>query len=100
MTKIFEYLELLQIYFDLHEKYTLKSTVQNLLIITKKIISHHLNNKKRIILESKMYNIDIINDFISKVANNEVISLVYDDSEGVSLAAMQASDLLEKYLKN
>lgn len=42
---------------------------------------------------------DKINDFISKVANNEVISLVYDDSEGVSLAAMQASDLLEKISK-
>ena len=42
---------------------------------------------------------DKINDFISKVANNEVISLVYDDSEGVSLVAMQASDLLEKISK-
>ena len=42
---------------------------------------------------------DKINDFISKVANNEVISLVYDDSEGVSLAAMQASDLLKKISK-
>jgi hypothetical protein len=96
MTSIFEYLELLQICFDLHKKYLLKSTVQNLLIITKKIISHHLDNKKRIILESKMYNIDIINDFIRNIAskyNKETNQSIYNTKYSLSF---DKKDVIQK----
>lgn len=96
MTTIFEYLELLQIYFDLHKKYLLKSTVQNLLIIIKKIISHHLNNKKKIILESKMYNIEIINDFISNIAskyNKEINQSIYNTKYSLSF---DKKDVIQK----
>jgi len=68
-TVISEYLELLQIYFYIHKKYKLKSTVQNLLIITRIIINHHLDNKKRLIIDSDMYNIDTINNFLNDIAS-------------------------------
>ena len=67
-TTISEYLELLQIYFNIHKKQSLKSTVQNLLIITRKIISHHLDNKKRLLIDSNMYNINSINNLLSDIA--------------------------------
>lgn len=69
IVEIFEYLELLQIYFDYHKKYSLKSTVQDLLIITKKIIDHHMNNKKKIIMDSEMYSIESINEFLNSIAS-------------------------------
>ena len=69
ITIITEYLELLYIYFHVHKKPKLKSTVKNLLIITKKIMEHHMNNKKRIVIDSGMYNVKSINKFISDIAS-------------------------------
>ena len=69
ITMISEYLELLQIYFNIHKKAKLKYTVQDLLVITRKIINHHLDNKKRLIINSDMYNIFSINNFINDIAS-------------------------------
>lgn len=87
MTIISEYLELLQIYFNIHKKHTLKSTVQDLLIITRKIINHHLSNKKRLIIDSNMYNIDSINNFIIDIAskyNKETNPTLYNTKYATS----------------
>lgn len=69
ITIISEYLELLQIYFNIHKKYKLKSTVQDLLVITRMLINHHLYNKKRLIIDTEMYNIDTINNLLNDIAS-------------------------------
>lgn len=74
-TVISEYLELLQIYFNIHKKQHYKTTVQDMLVIIRKIIKHHLNNKKRLILDSGMYNIVSINNFINDIASKYNIEI-------------------------
>lgn len=67
VTIINEYLELLQIYFHMHKIEELQNLVKDLLIVSRKNISHHLNNKKRKILDSKMYNTQSINNFMNEI---------------------------------
>lgn len=69
MTAIFEYLELLKIYFEINNSKKLIYVVKDFIIIVKDIINHHLNNKKRKILDSKMYNSEVVNNFINEIAS-------------------------------
>lgn len=85
ITTIFEYLELLQMYFTTHEKYFVLESINDYLTVIREIIEHHLNNKKRVILDSNMYNIDIINDFLTNIAskyNKENNPSIYNTKYG------------------
>jgi hypothetical protein len=102
ITVISEYLELLQIYFNIHKKTNLKLTVQDLLTITRKIINHHLSNKKRLIIDSNMYNIDSINNFIIEITskyNKETNPSLYNTKYTTSFdkkEIMQKINLIRK----
>lgn len=103
ITIISEYLELLQIYFDLHKKHIFKSTVQDLLIITRKILNHHLDNKKRLIIDSDMYNIDSINNFINDIAskyNKETNPSLYNTKYATSFDKKEIIQKINLIRKN
>ncbi len=69
ITIIYEYLELLKVYCKIHEKKKILQTVNYFRIITLKIIRHHLDNKKRIIIDSEFYNDKTINNFMQEISS-------------------------------